>query len=93
MVAKKDQDQDLDPPQFVITQKDAEDLLPSENLDPDLLAEGTLLPRSDADDVQTLASQVLQGRWGNTESWQIRRLKKAGHNARAVLAEVKNLSS
>lgn len=97
MVAKNDDD--LDPPEFVMTQKEdvepteeEKELLPSENLDPDLLAEGTLLPMSDANDVQTLANQVLQGRWGSTESWQRRNLNKAGHSARAVLAEVKNLS-
>lgn len=90
-------DDDLDPPQFVMTQKDSEevaqDLLPSPNLDLDDLAEGTILPRSDADDVQTLAVQVLEGKWGSSEIWQVRRLRKAGHDVGAVMAEVKTLCS
>ena len=68
-----------------------------ELLDPDGQPLATTDPGPSFEDVQeapgidSLAIEVLEGKWGASTAGQVNRLRKAGHNASAVMAEVAKL--
>lgn len=85
----KEHEDDVEPPEFVMSSEEERILLPSENLDPELLAEGTILSA----DVEGAALRVIGGEFGSSETAQRRKLIRAGFKPGAVMAEVKRLSS
>lgn len=82
-MADNDEQQDVsDAPLVVMTVKDAE----KDDAETVVLAP----PNSD---VQTIALEVLEGRWGQTYTTQVRKLRKQKQDVNAIMAEVRNLSS